>query len=431
MRQEHIPTEEGIGRTLAEDRRRTRGRTILTLILILGVSGVYAWRTYLRISREPAGPQYVTEVLDRGDLEITVSATGTLEPVTTVDVGVEVSGTIAAVEVDFNDHVSVGQVLARLDTSILEAKRLQSQAALEAAEAKLGQVKATVEEARRQMARMDELSASSAGKLPARTEYDAQQAALKRALAEERSAVASVHQSQAALDVDDSNLTKAVIVAPINGIVLDRLVEPGQTVAAQLQTPVLFTLAEDLTQMELQIDVDEADVGKVREGQAAVFTVDAYPDREFPAETVQVRFSPETSEGVVTYKTVLHVDNSDLTLRPGMTATAVLTVDSRQDVLVISNAALRFSPPVVEAPDSSGGGSILSRILPHPPARKPIPRVEAGANGREQAVWTLRDGDLTPVTISKGVSDGTFTEVLEGALEPGTAVVTDTLGSTS
>ncbi len=431
MTSEHTPTEQNIAQTLAQDRKRSRRRTVLTILFLVAVTGTIVARFYLVASREPAGPSYVTEMIARSNLEITVSATGTLEPVKTVDVGVEVSGTISSVEVDFNDHVEVGQVLARLDTAILEAQSLQSQAALEAAEAKVGQVKATLAEAQSQMNRLDELRKSTEGKLPAQTDYDAQRATLQRALADQRSAVAAVHQAQATLDVDKSNLTKAVIVSPINGIVLDRLVEPGQTVAAQLQTPVLFTLAEDLTQMELQIDVDEADVGKVREEQEATFTVDAYPDRQFPARTTQVRFAPETSDGVVTYKAVLAVDNTDMTLRPGMTATAVLTVDSRSDVLLVSNAALRFSPPADEESNTAGGGSILSRILPRPPARTAVPRVDANANAREQSVWILREGALEAVSITKGMTDGKFTEVTEGTLEAGMAVVTDTKGTAS
>lgn len=431
MNAESTPTEKSIAQTLAEDRKRTRRKSFLTVVVLIAVAVLVGARFYRAATTEPAGPSYVTETLARGNLEITVSATGTLEPVKTVDVGVEVSGTISSVEVDFNDRVEVGQVLARLDTSILQAQSLQSQAALEAAEAKLGQVKATLEEAQRQMSRLDELRKSTDGKLPAQTDYDAQRATLQRAQADQRSAVASVHQARATLDVDKSNLTKAVIVSPIKGIVLDRLVEPGQTVAAQLQTPVLFTLAEDLTQMELQIDVDEADVGKVKEEQEATFTVDAYPDREFPARTTQVRFAPETSDGVVTYKTVLEVDNTDMTLRPGMTATAVLVVDRRSDVLLVSNAALRFSPPAEEEASSQGGGNILSRILPRPPARKPVPRVDASANAREQHIWVLLQGGLEPVNITKGVSDGTFTEVLTGDLQAGMDVVTDTRGIAS
>jgi len=189
---------------------------------------------------------------------------------------------------------------------------------------------------------------------------------------------------------------------------------------------VLFTLAEDLTQMELQADVDEADVGKVQEGQDATFTVDAYPDQVFPAKVTQVRFGSETVEGVVTYKTVLSVDNSELTLRPGMTATATIVVDKREDVVLVPNAALRFAPVAADAPaEPARGGMLLSKILPHPPAPSSTPRENPHAKNREQDVWVLKDGQMTAEKITKGLSDGKMTEVLTGALEPGMNLVTD------
>ncbi|HQN02106.1 MAG TPA: efflux RND transporter periplasmic adaptor subunit, partial [Candidatus Hydrogenedentes bacterium] len=211
----------------------------------------------------------------------------------------------------------------------------------------------------------------------------------------------------------------------VNGIVLERAVEPGQTVAAMFQSPVLFTLAEDLTQMELQADVDEADIGQVKEGQEATFTVDAYPGKIFPAKITQVRFGSETVEGVVTYKTILSVDNSDLTLRPGMTATAQIIVDRRDDVVLAPNAALRFAPPQEKTPEEAGGGMLLSKILPHPPRPESTPRGNLNANSKEQDVWTLKNGQLTAITITKGLSDGKMTEVISGDVTPGMELVTD------
>lgn len=369
--------------------------------------------------------QYETQPVRRGDLVVTVSATGTLEPIKKVDVGIEVSGTIKTVEVDYNDQVKVGQVLARLDTSKLEAQSLQSEAALDAARAKLLQAQATVQEAEAQMARLTEVRELSGGKMPSKYEFDAQQAAQARARADEASAKAAVAQAQATLDANRSDLAKAVVHSPINGIVLKRSVEPGQTVAAMFQSPVLFTLAEDLAQMELQVDVDEADVGQVREGQEATFTVDAYPDQIFPARTTQVRYGSQTVEGVVTYKTVLKVDNSTLILRPGMTATALLTVNKRENVLLVPNAALRFTPPQTQRTEKSGGGSLLSAILPHPPRSESTPREDANAKNKDQQVWTLRDGQLTPIAITKGLTDGKMMEVTGGDLEPGMELVTN------
>jgi HlyD family secretion protein len=408
-------------------RIRYYGRWLLVVLFIAGA--VAAGRYWLAQNRSD-GVRYETHKVGRDDLRVTVTATGTLEPIKTVDVGIEVSGTVKTVEVDYNEQVKVGQILARLDTSKLKAQALQSEAALSAARAKLLQAQASVEEAEAQMARLDEVKKLSDGKLPSKYDYDTQKAALSRAHADESSAIAAVEQAQATLDANRSDLAKAVVHSPIDGVVLDRLVEPGQTVAAQFQSPTLFTLAEDLTQMELQIDVDEADVGKMKEGQEATFTVDAFPDQEFPARTTQVRYASETVEGVVTYKTILRVDNSSLTLRPGMTATAVVTVDKRQNALLISNSALRFSPPVTQT-EEEPGGSILNKILPHPPRRETTPRVDPSVNAREQQVWILRAGHLTPIHITKGLSNGVLTEVTGGDLEEGMELVTDMVTASS
>jgi len=280
-----------------------------------------------------------------------------------------------------------------------------------------------------QMARLDEIKELSDGKMPSKFEYDAQKAALARAHAEEAGAKAAVSQAQATVDANRSDLAKAVVHSPVNGIVLERSVEPGQTVAAQFQSPVLFTLAEDLTQMELQADVDEADVGKVKEGQDATFTVDAYPNRVFPAKITQVRFGSETVEGVVTYKTILSVDNAELQLRPGMTATAQIVVDKREAVVLVPNVALRFSPPAEEEKQDSGGGMLLSKIMPHPPRPSAAPRAANNVNNKAQEVWVLRGGKMTAVSITKGLSDGKMTEVVTGELEPGMELITDMTGA--
>jgi HlyD family secretion protein len=187
---------------------------------------------------------------------------------------------------------------------------------------------------------------------------------------------------------------------------------------------VLFTIAEDLTQMELQVDVDEADVGQVKEDQDATFTVDAYPDQVFSARTTQVRYGSQTVDGVVTYKAVLKVDNSNLALRPGMTATASITVNKRENALLIANAALRFKPSQTDAGKNSGGGSLLFKILPHPPASESTQRDDPNAKSKDQKVWVLRNGQLQGVAITKGLTDGKVTEVASGELEPGTELVT-------
>jgi HlyD family secretion protein len=415
---------ENVIKTLGMGKKRSRMSRVFRLLVICLLVGGAAAVTVPRLSTPKAeAVRYETQKAKLGDLVVTVSATGTLAPINQVDVGIEVSGTIKSVEVDYNDRVEVGQVLARLDTSKLEAQALQSTAALESTKAKLLQAQASVTEAQTQMARLEEMRKLSDGKMPSKHEYDTQKAVLARAHADESSAKASVAQAQATLDVNRSDLTKAVVLSPINGIVLTRTVEPGQTVAAMFQSPILFTLAEDLSQMELLVDVDEADVGQVREGQEATFTVDAYPDQVFPAQTTQVRYGSETVEGVVTYKTVLRVDNSALALRPGMTATAVLTVNKREGALLIPNAALRFTPPQTQNEES--GGSLLSKILPHPPRPKSTPRDDTKSQKKDQQVWVVREGQPKAIAITKGLTDSKWTEVTSGELQPDTELITD------
>jgi HlyD family secretion protein len=420
-----------VTRTLGLDKtnstwRRLRKLLLLTLLIAVVTSAGSFW--YMRSKIDSV--QYETQTARRGDLVVTVSATGTLEPIKKVEVGIEVSGTVKSVEVDYNDHVEVGQVLARLDTSKLEAQALQSSSALEAARARLLQAKATVQETEAQMARLEEVRKLSDGKMPSQSEFDTQKAAQARARADEASSKAAVAQAQATLDANQSDLTKAVVHSPIDGVVLVRSVEPGQTVAAMFQSPVLFTLAEDLSQMELRVDVDEADVGVVHEGQEATFTVDAYPDQVFPAYTTLVRYGAETTGGVVTYKTVLKVDNPSLTLRPGMTATAMITVDKRENVLLVPNAVLRFRPPEIQTAKKNSGRGVLGALLPRPPAQESSRRDDTNEKSKDQQVWVLRDGELAAIPITRGLSDGRMTEVIAGELMDGMELVTDTQAGT-
>jgi HlyD family secretion protein len=426
-----IEQTNDIARTLGLDADKPHRRVLRIVIpacaLLAAVCAV-VWVQHTR-SRAAGMVQYETRPVTRGDLVKTVSATGTLQPVKQVDVGIEVSGTIKTVDVDYNDSVTNGQVLARIDTSKLEAQVLQSEAALDSARAKLRQVQATVQETQTQLARLTRVRELSGGQVPSQSEYDTQQAALTRAQADEGSARADITQAAATLAVNRSDLDKAEVHSPIKGIVLSRAAEPGQTVAAAFSTPVLFTLAEDLAQIELRVDVDEADVGQVHEGQDATFTVDAYPDRHFPARVKQVRFGSKTVDGVVTYTTVLNVDNASLILRPGMTATAAITTRKVTNVLRVPNAALRFEPPQVKVADTqNGNGSIVGSLLPHPPHSESRVQESAAGTNREQRVWMLRDGQLAAISVVVGVTDGIFTEVT-GALEPGAAVVVDIMAA--
>ncbi|PWV63504.1 efflux RND transporter periplasmic adaptor subunit [Plasticicumulans acidivorans] len=364
--------------------------------------------------------QYRTEALGRGDLRVAVTATGTLQPTNEVTIGVELSGTMATVLVDYNDPVKEGQILAQLDTTKLKAQMLSSRATLEANKAKVLQTQATVKEATAELARLREVARLSGGKVPSRTELDSAEATLARARADQSSAEAAVKQAAAQLEVDDTNLNKAVIRSPINGVVLERDVDPGQTVAASLQAPTLFTLAEDLRRMELHVDVAEADVGQVTAGQQATFTVDAWPEMNFPAQITQVRYGSKTVDNVVSYETVLSVANDDLRLRPGMTATAEITVAERKSVLRVSNAALRFSPPLQNAAPKR---SLVASLLPHPPAPPARPKAQSG----DKHIWLLRDGQPVAVAVSVGASDGRYTEVSGDGLAEGAAVIVDSV----
>ena len=284
-------------------------------------------------------------------------------------------------------------------------------------EAKVTEAQATVLETRLSFERCEKLAERQ---LCTTGDLDAARAAHARAKAAEASARALVAEARATLDGKETELAKAEIRSPIDGLVLLRQIEPGQTVAASLQAPILFTLAEDLAQMELHVAVDEADVGRITEAQSAVFTVDAWPERSFPARITQVRFAPRTVDGVVTYETLLAVDNSDLSLRPGMTATAVITVQQLQDVVLVPNAALRFTPPVTAAAQRSGG--VFGMLFPRPPMGQRRSNVER--NGSPQ-LWLLRDGEPEAVTVKTGASDGRFTELQSGDVQPGEQVLVD------
>lgn len=416
----------------AGDKSTRPGRTLRWL----GVPAVILLATILffslRAGHHDQGARYAAEAVSRGDLVVKVSATGTLEPTNQVDVGSELSGLVEVVLVEENDRVEKDQVLARLDVSKLTDEITKSEATLASAEAKVLQTTATSKEASAKLDHLREVLRLSGGKVPSKTELETAEATLARALADVASARAAVTEARAVLKSSQTNLAKASIRSPIDGVVLKRKIEPGQTVAAAFETPVLFTIAQDLAQMELHVKVDEADIGQVREGQAATFTVDAYPTRKFPAQIRRVGFGAQTTDGVVSYKTILSVNNDDLSLRPGMTATAEITTATREGVLLLPNEALRFTPPA-DNHSSQGSGGIVASLLPHPPepqARKPA---ASPANGRDQRVWTLRNGEPVAVLVAVGVTDGRYTEVVGaagGGLEAGMQVITDVVTAT-
>jgi len=393
--------------------------------LLLGVTlaALLAGSALLFGGGQGATGEFITEEAVPGNLLVTASASGTLQPTKSIDVGSEQSGTLATVRVQENDVVKKGLLLAELDTAKLKDSVDKSRAGLAAAEAAVKQKQATVAEARAALTRMKQVAELSGGKVPAKTELETAEATLQRAVADEASARADVAQARATLKTDETNLGKATIRSPVNGVVLTRKVEPGQTVAAQMTTPVLFVLAEDLSKMELQVKVDEADVANVRNGQKASFTVSAWPGRKFPATIQRVGLGSTTTDNVVTYKTILQVNNDDLALRPGMTATASIVTAERTDVLLVPNAALRFTPPTTSGKPQR---SLVSRLLPGPPPDMAKKRpVAAAAKSDEARVWVLGEQGAQAVAVKTGVSNGRQTEILGGDLKAGMAVITD------
>jgi len=409
--------ESDISQTLGLDKpARPRRKWLVMAAVVIGLL-LLGWLFNPFSSDDGGTVKYKTVEIQRGDLNLTVTATGTLQPVSEVDVGSELSGTIDSVAVDFNDRVEVGSVLAKMDTSTLESRIVEGRASLLSARAKVQEAEATQLEKKAALQRCRELAVR---KMCSDNDVDAAVAAYERARAAVASAKAQVSIAKAVLDGYETNLEKATIRSPINGIVLDRQVEPGQTVAASLQTPVLFTLAEDLTRMELIVAIDEADIGQVREGMQATFSVDAYPERRFKATITQIRHAPQTVEGVVTYETALEVDNPEQLLLPGMTATADIQTRHIQDALLVPNAAFRYSPPVQQK--AQEGGSLFSRMFRRPRFGEGKP---AATQGKERRVWVLQDGKPVAFDITVGASDGIHTEVVKGELKPGMALITD------
>jgi HlyD family secretion protein len=320
-------------------------RWILALVLL--ASAAFGYVFWQRRAAEPKPLQFSSAKVTRGTLEETVTATGTLSPVDQVDLGAEVTGRLVKVNVDVNDEVEAGQVLAEIDPEQLRARVQESQAQLNSALANDQSVKASLAEAELKTSRLKALFDRG---LASAEELETAEAALARAKASVATAKAQITVARAGLTSTQTSQAKATIVAPISGIVLVRAVEPGQTVTAGFQTPVLFTLARDLSQLELTVEVDEADIGKVQEGQVAKFVVDAYPERTFESKLIKLHSMPTTTTTtVVTYAAVLIVDNKERLLRPGMTATATITTRTLSNELLVPNAALRFQPPRPES----------------------------------------------------------------------------------
>lgn len=425
-RQQSQPTEEQVAAELSrlvgigKPRVLRRWATRLVTLLVLGgvIAAGVKWR---KDATQPKAATYETEAVKRGSLSATITATGTLAGMDTVDVGAQVTGKIKTIFVDFNDPVTQGQVLCEIDPLQLTAARNQARAKLLSAQASQRSAKATA--ALTQLAAQRKRTLAAQGLL-ASQELETAEADAERAQAAVQSAEADVALSQASLVSAQTSLDWSVIKAPINGVVLSRNVQQGQTVTASLQTPVLFTLAKDLTRMDLSINIDESDVGRVKEGQPATFTVDAFPNRKFPATLRSLRNVAKTTDNVITYQAVLTVANTDLILRPGMTATATIETERRDNVLLVPNAALRFEMPAT----ATSGASTGFRLFPGPPMRGPRPAASGKGKGQNSpSLWIMEGGSPKRVQVKTGVTDGQSTEVVQG-LSDGQQVVVDMSG---
>lgn len=416
--------KEAIKNLLGEAQPKTwsmRKKIVAGVVAVVVISAFSWW-----MGSKEAGPRYLTESISRGNLVVNVTANGTLEAEREVTIGSELSGIVENVLVDVNDTIKRGQVLIELDTANLQATVLKAKAALASAQATKKEAKATLVEANAKYKRLLNVRKLSGGKTPAQTEIDEQAAVVARAEASVETAKAQIQNAEAELETANTDLTKAYISSPIDGVVLARSVEPGYAVAASLQAVELLTIASDLRTLELEIDVDEADVSMVKPGQKATFTVSAYPNKNFPATLTKVAYGPDKTEettNVVTYTAYLTVANNDLLLRPGMTATARIVTESRDNVLLVPNTALRFVPSV------SVGSSAVSSLMMGPPRsnNKKSNDVGGAAAQRQSTVWVLRGNNAEQLSIITGASDGTKTEVISGDLKEGDLVITSQL----
>lgn len=351
---------------------------------------------YFFVNRSPE-PRFRTAKVEKGSIVSTVTASGTVNAVVTVQVGTQVSGTIQKLFVDYNSKVKKGEPIAQIDPSIFNSQVEQGRGNYQNAAANLSKAKADVLETRRTLQRNRELLKDG---VVSQADYDTAETRYRQALDAVRAAEGSVIQTQGAFSQARTNLRYSTIKSPVDGIVVSRNVDVGQTVAASFQTPTLFTIAQDLTKMQIDTSVDEADIGKIRVGQTAAFTVDAYPESSFTGKVVQIRNSPTVTQNVVTYNVIIAVENPEMKLKPGMTANVNIEVLRRDDVVKVAAAALRFRP---KSDDEEAG-----------------PRQRGSGRG----VFILKDGKPAPVPVQTGISDDSFVEVRGGNLKPGDVVIT-------
>jgi HlyD family secretion protein len=417
---------------------------VVGLLVLAGIAAAVVW--YLR---KPAEPEikYATNAVDRGRIEATITASGTVSALVTVQVGSQVSGRIESLEADFNSEVKKDQVVAKIDPRSFETDLTKAQANAYAANGNLARAKAQAANAEKQLARTKDMAAQG---LTSQADLEAAETAAAAAQAEIQSVKGSVEQARAAVEQARINLAYTVIHSPIDGVVISRDVDVGQTVAASLSAPTLFTIAEDLRKMQVDTYVAESDVGKLKPGMDATFTVDAYPGKKFVGKLREIRNAPQTVQNVVTYDAVIDVPNPDLELKPGMTANVSFSVASRDNALRLVNAALRFRPPAGVLASASAGsapagsarsGSFARTGGSGTPGGSPVPsasgasasprraRNAGGPPADRKTVYVLRDGTPQAVRIRIGITDGSNTEILEGDLHEGDLVITSATGA--
>jgi HlyD family secretion protein len=430
-------SSEDLATIVASGASRPVRKWILSTLAVVLI-GAGAWYFFENNKDDEEKADYQTLESKIGRISLIVTAAGNLAPTNQIIVGSELSGTAKEVLVDTNDPVKMGQPLAKLDTAKLDQQTQRSRASLLAAKARVSQAEATVAESKASLARQEELHDLSSGKTPSRATLETSRATLARAQADLQSAQAAVTGAEAEVRAFETDLDRSIIRSPVDGIVLARSIDVGQTVAASFTAPTLFTIAEDLKKMELLVNVSEADIGRIETGQTADFSVDAWPSRKYTAKVKKVAFgavgtgttakegASSSASSLVTYSTELEVTNEDLTLRPGMTATVDIAIVDKPDILVVPNAALRFDPVTAAASTkpTDTKKTLVQSLTPGGGRRwRGTPPPKAGSSDATPKVWTLKDGEPSEIQVTTGITDGRFTEITSGELVPGTPLI--------
>ena len=413
------------------------------MLVVIALIGVGTWYFFNRNDDEKSAPNFITEPVKKGRISLIVTAAGNLAPTNQVIVGSELSGTVKELYIDTNDTVKKDQPLAKLDTSKLEQQTERSRASRLSAKARVSQAEATLAESKASLTRQEELLKLSEGKTPSKATMETSRATVARAEADLESAKASVAGAEADVRAFESDLKKAIITSPVDGVVLSRSIEVGQTVAASFTAPTLFTIAEDLKNMELLVSVSEADIGRVAVGQTATFSVDAWPTRSYTATVKKVAFGSANNNttssggsnnngnnsaaatGIVTYSTELNVANDDLSLRPGMTASVDIAIEDKKDIMVVPNTALRFDPEVAATigKPKKNDRTIVETLMPSRGRFRSPSAPKSGARTEESHVWILKNGKPEMVIVKTGITDGLRTEITGDSLSEGAPII--------